>query len=298
MDRLPARLHKNQCKADGLWPLCGLAMTLTLLVVFTPAHAAEQASVESLVQRLTPPLAVTAVKEPEKDNWYYDAYFEPSNVLQGTRRGHWDELDYNFGYVHKNITGYLSISQQERFDVKNNAAALGAYVNMDKDQYVHFECGVGWPTTFLYQLQSIVEYGHRLYKDLFGQIGYTYRSYRGSFDDTHLVTPGLIYYFGDSFLSANYGASYMESHDTASIGIFKGDFAITKFLRWNCGIAVGGKLYDILGEDAHDEQGYILFTGVNINLYKGIGCRFGYIYGTEAPKFIKRGLYYAVSAKF
>jgi hypothetical protein len=69
-------------------------------------------------------------------------------------------------------------------------------------------------------------------------------------------------------------------------------------LRWNCGVAVGGRLYDILGVDAKDEQGYILFTGVNINLYKGISCRFGYIYGMEEPKFIKRSIYYAVSAKF
>lgn len=265
----------------------------------TPVFAAQQADVEMLVQKLTPPLAVTAAKEPEKDNWYYDAYYEPGGVLQGTNTGHWNELDYTFGYIHKNITGYMFISQQERFDVKNTAASLGAYINMDKDQYSHFECGLGWGgKMFLYQLQSIAEYGHRLYENLFGQVGYTYRSYRGSADDTHLVIPGLIYYFGDSYLSANYGAGYMESHDTASIGVFKGDFAITKFLRWNCGIAIGGRLYDILGKDAKDEQGYILFTGVNINLYKGISCRFGYIYGTEAPKFIKRSIYYAVSAKF
>ncbi|MDO8535713.1 MAG: YaiO family outer membrane beta-barrel protein [Candidatus Omnitrophota bacterium] len=275
-----------------------LALFLVFVMMPTFSCGAEQASVEKLVQRLTPPLAVTAAKEQEKDSWYFDGYFEPADVLQGTKRGHWNELDYNFGYVHKNITGYAWISQQERFDVKNNAASLGAYINMDKDQYTHFECGLGWPTNFLYQLQSIAEYGHRVYENLFGQVGYTYRSYRGSGDDTHLVTPGLIYYFGDSYLSANYGASYMESHDTASIGVFKGDFAITKFLRWNCGVAFGGRLYDILGKDAKDEQGYILFTGVNINLYKGINCRFGYIYGTEAPKFIKRGVYYAVSAKF
>lgn len=276
---------------------CLLAMTITF--IHSPAYAAEQASVEKLVQRLTPPLAVRAAEEPTKDSWYFDAYYEPGDVLQGTRTGHWNELDYTFGYTHKNITGYMFISQQERFDNKNNAAGWGAYINMDKDQYAHFECGPGWGgKMFLYQLQTIAEYGHRLHENLFGQISYTYRSYRGSYDDTSLLAPGLIYYFGDSYLSANYGASYMESHDTASIGIFKGDFAITKFLRWNCGVAFGGRLYDILGKDAADEQGYILFTGVNINIYKGINFRFGYTYGTEEPKFIKRSLYYAVSAKF
>ncbi len=271
---------------------------LFFVSVCSLAHAAEQASVEGLVQRLTPPLAVTAEKEPREDSWYYDVYYEPGDVLQGTKTGHWNELDYTFGYIRKNITGYMLISQQERFDNKDNAAALGTYINIDKDQYVHFEGGLGWGgKMFLYQFQSIGEYGHRIYENLFGQIVYTYRNYRPG-DDTHLVSPGLIYYFGDSYISANYGASYMESHDTASIGVFKGDFAITKFLRWNCGVAVGGRLYDILGTDAKDEQGYILFTGVNINLYKGVSCRFGYIYGTEEPKFIKRSIYYAVSAKF
>lgn len=273
--------------------------TILLLSVYTSAHAAEQADVEKLVQKLTPPLAVTAEKEPEKDAWYFDGYFEPSNVLQGTRVGHWNELDYTFGYIHKNITGYMVMTQQERFDNKNNTAGWGAYINMDKNQYAHIECGMGWGgKMFLYQLQSIAEYGHRLYENLFGQISHTYRSYRGDAADTHLVAPGLIYYFGDSYISANYGASYMEHNDTASLGVFKGDFAITKFLRWNCGLAVGGRLYDILGKDAKDEQGYILFTGITINLYKGINCRFGYIYGTEEPKFIKRSIYYAVSAKF
>lgn len=277
-----------------------LIISLTVAILLCPpVYAAEQASVEKLIQRLTPPLAVTPAKEEKKDTWYFDGYFEPSNITQGTKVGHWNELDYTFGYTHKNITGYMFFSQQERFDNKNNAMGIGAYINMDKDQYTHFECGPGWGgKMFLYQLQSIAEYGHRLYENLFAQVGYTYRSYRGSFDDTHLLTPGLIYYFGDSYLAANYGASYMESHDTASIGVFKGDFAITKFLRWNCGLAIGGRLYDILGKDASDEQGYILFTGVTINLYKGINCRFGFIYGEEEPKFVKRSVYYAVSAKF
>jgi hypothetical protein len=108
----------------------------------------------------------------------------------------------------------------------------------------------------MYQWQAITEYGHKLYENLFGQMSYTYRAYRG--DDTHLAAPGLIYYLGDSYMSASYGASYMENHDTANVGVFKGDFAITKFLHWNCGMAVGGRLYDINGLDAADEFGYIL----------------------------------------
>ncbi|MFA6078847.1 MAG: YaiO family outer membrane beta-barrel protein [Candidatus Omnitrophota bacterium] len=270
---------------------------LVFLLATLPAfsYAAQQSDVEKLVERLAPPRAVTEERAEEKDRWFLDAFYEPSNILQGTRTGHWNEAIQTFGYQHKNITGYAAFSQLERFDIKDNTVNLGTYLTFH-DQYAHIEMGYGWDCNFIYQWQVITEYGHKIYKDLYAQISYTYRAYRT--DDTYLVAPGLIYYFGDSFMSANYGASYMESHDTANLGVFKGDFAITKFLRWNCGVAVGGRLYDIYGMDAADEFGYILFTGVNINVYKGWNCRVGYSYGTEEPKFIKRSVNFAASVKF
>lgn len=270
---------------------------MALFLAMAPAfsHAAEQASIDRLVQKLTPPLAIVEEEAVERDRWYIDAFYEPSDIVQGTRTGHWNELVETFGYTHKNITGYASFSQLERFDLKDKTANVGAYLNF-KNQYAHIEMGYGWDCNFIYQWQTITEYGLEIHKNLFAQMSYTYRAYRT--DDTYLLAPGLIYYFGDSYMSANYGASYMEAHDTANIGVFKGDFAITKFLRWNCGAAVGGRLYDINGFDAAKEFGYILFTGVNINLYKGINLRFGYSYGTEEPKFIKRSVNFAASAKF
>ena len=137
----------------------------------------------------------------------------------------------------------------------------------------------------------------KLIKDLFWQIGYNYRAYHTS-GDVHNVYPGLIYYFGDNYISANYQASFIESRDTASLGIVKGNFAITEFLHYYAGIAFGQRPYDILGIQAYKETGYILFTGLNLNLYKGINCRVGYSYGTETPKFIKHGMNCGLTAKF
>ena len=261
-----------------------------------PLFSAEEASVEKLVEKFTPSLAIKKDKTEAPDRWYFDGYFEPSNVLQGNRRGHWNEFYYTFGYIHKKIHGYMTVSQQERFDEKDYTAAWGAYLNLDKNQYVHLETGFGWDINFIYQLQNITEYAHRIYDNMFAQVGYTYRAYRG--DDTHLLAPGLIYYFGDSYISANYGAGYMESHDTASLGVVKGDFAITDFLRWSLGAAFGSRLYDIYSLDARFEKGYILFTSLNIKIYKGMNFRIGYSYGTEEPKFVKRSISFAASCKF
>lgn len=258
-------------------------------------YAAEQAETERLIRKITPPLAIIEEKIEKKDEWYVDCFYEPSDILQGNRTGHWNEITTSFGYIHRAIQSYVSVSQLDRFDSKDYTANFGSYISF-KDSYAHIEAGFGWDIDYIYKFQSIAEYGHKLYDTLFGQIGYTYRGY--DTDDTHLVFPGLIYYFGDSYMSANYGASFMEGHDTAHIGTMKGDFAITNFLRWSCGLAFGGRLYDINGFDAHAEYGYILFTGLSLNIYKGITFRAGYSYGTEDPKFIKRSLNFAVSAKF
>lgn len=269
--------------------------SIAILLLFVPRlYAAEQAETERLLRRITPPLAVVK-DEITKDEWYVDSYYEPSDIQQGNRTGHWNELTNLFGYNHQNIRGYASVSQLDRFDDRDFTANVGSYLSF-KDQYVHFETGFGWLVSYMYKFQNIVEYGHKLMKNTFWQVGYNYRAY--GTDDTHIVYPSIIYYFGDSYMSANYGASFMEGHDTASFGVVRGDFAITEFLHLNAGVAFGQRLYDIYGLDAHEESGYILFTGLSLRLYKGINLRAGYSYGTEKPKFIKRSVSFALSIKF
>lgn len=268
---------------------------LSLLINFSTGHAAEQAETERLIRTKQPPLAILEDKEVKKDEMYFDGYLEQSDILQGSTTGHWTEITTRYGYIHRNIQGYLSISQLTRFDDKDFTVNLGSYLSF-KDSYAHLEAGFGWLVDYIYRFQSIVEYGHRAHKNLFWQVGYSYRAYDP--DDTHLVYPGLIYYFGDSYISADYGVSFIETRDTAHFGTVKGSFAITKFLRWGIGVAFGQRLYDIFALDAKEEFGYIGFTGLQFNIYKGINGRVGVSYGAEKPKFIKRSLDFALSAKF
>jgi len=275
--------------------IAGVSAGMLIFLSALCVYGAEQAETARAIRAITPPIAVIEEKVAEKDVWYLDTFYESNGVIQGNRTGRWDELDTVFGYIHRNVNGYMSVSQLERFDVKDYTANFGSYLTF-KDSYAHIEAGFGWDVDYIYKFQSIAEYGHKLYKTLFWQMGYSYRGY--DTDDTHLVYPGLIYYFGDSYISAIYGASFMEAHDTANFGTIKGDFAITKILRWSAGVAFGERLYDIYGLDAHEERGYILFTGLSLNLYKGIKIRAGYSYGTEEPKFIKRGVNFDVAVKF
>jgi len=266
-----------------------------LFLIPASSYSAEQADQQGLIRRITPPLAVIKDEIEKKDAYYFDVFYEPSDVLQGTQTGHWSELTTLFGYIHQNASAYFSVSQFERFDKKDFTANFGTYINL-KDSYVHTEVGFGWMVDYIYRFVSVAEYGHKLYRTLYWQLGYTYKEY--PIYDTHTVYPGLIYYFGDSYMSANWGIGYMESNDTAQFGVIKGNFAITKYLQWNCGVAFGERLYDINSFDARFEKGFILFTGFNLNLYKGINLKLGYSYGEEAPKFIKRSLNFGASVKF
>ncbi|MBN2453800.1 MAG: YaiO family outer membrane beta-barrel protein [Candidatus Omnitrophica bacterium] len=276
-----------------------IALSISVVLITANARAVDQADTESLLRRITPPVAVmeeaAGKKEEPRDQFYADCFYEPSNIMQGNRTGHWNEVDTTLAYIHRNIRGYMMVNQYERFDNKDYTANIGSYINM-KHSYVHLEGGFGWDIDYMYKFQSIVEYGHKLYKTLFWQVGYTYRGY--GTDDTHRVYPSLIYYFGDSYMSASYGAGFMEGHDTANFGIVNGDFTVTDFLRWNGGVAFGQRLYDIYAFDASAEMGFILFAGISWKLYKEIYLKAGYSYGEEAPKFMKRSLYFAVSVKY
>ena len=268
-------------------------MVIMAAFLSQPAGAAE-VDTERLLRRMTPSLAI--VKEPTvKDEMYFDAYYEPSDILQGNQTGHWSEMTATYGYTHDKVRGYGSVTRYERFSNRDFTANIGAYFSFP-DSYFHSEIGAGWYEDYIYNLLVLNEYGHKLYKNVYWQMGYNFRSYGTG--NTHVAYPGLIYYFGDSYLSASYGAIWIEGRGTGNFGNFRGDFAITDFLNLYSGVAVGQWLYDIYGLAPSKEFGYILSIGLNAKIYKGINARVGYSYSMEDPKFIKRSLSFGLSAKF
>ena len=276
-----------------------LPVLLTLVsstAAYRVSFAAEHGETARLIQQqMAPPLAVLKEKEAVKDEIFADVFYEPSDIMQGNRTGHWTELTTLYAYTHQNVRSYIFVSQLERFDDKDYTGNYGSYINM-KNSYVHYETGFGWKVDYIYKFQTILEYGHKLYKSLFWQVGYNWRDY--SSHDTHIIYPGLIYYFGDSYISGDWGICYKEHASNAYFGSFKGNFAITKLLNLYGGVAVGERLYDIYELKACKENGYILFTGLSYKFSKNLSARFGISYGTEEPKFIKRSLDLGLSLKF
>jgi hypothetical protein len=224
-----------------------------------------------------------------------DSYYEPSSVVQGSRPGRWREITNRIAYKYKNIQSYITYSQWNRFSVNNYTAHFGTYLNFP-NSYVHLEAGWGWDVTYMYKFQSIVEYGHRIKNGLFWQFGYNFRNYAQN--DTYMFYPGLIYYFGNNYLSMDYGTTLTESRGVAQFGTIKGNFALTERLYLLVGAAVGRRLYDIFELPADQQFGYIIFSGLSYNLSSWATVRAGYSYGTEKPDFIKRSINTSVTLKF
>lgn len=272
-----------------------LTVTVAAVMISSPRYShAAQSDTERLLRVMTPPLAVIEDK-PSPDEMYFDVYYEPSDIIQGNRTGHWSEITGTYGYKHGEIRGYGSVTQYNRFDDKDYAAVIGAYFNLP-DSYLHSEIGASWYTNYIYHLQFINEYGHKLFDSVYWQIGYNFRTYDTG--NTHIAYPGLIYYFGDSYMAVDYGSIWIEGRGQGNFGNFRGDFAITEFLHLWSGVAVGQWLYDIYALPSSKEFGYILSAGLTLTVYKGVKARVGYSYSTEEPKFIKRSLIFALSAKF
>jgi len=276
-----------------------LMMLLCLFIasIFLSASLAfaSQGDTASVITKITP--APSILEQPkEKNRVLLDAYYEFSDIKQGSRQGSWREETNQVTYVHKNLSSYFSVSQLRRFDQRNYTANFGAYLNLT-NSYLHYETGFGWDLSYIYRLQNIVEYGHKLYKGLYWQLGYNYRVYNAA-GDNHIIYPGLIYYFGNHYVSTDYGAIIIEGRGTGHFGTVKGNFAITDYLHWWIGGACGNWLYDIYGLPAKNEFGYLFFNGFTLDLPKGFSARIGYSYGMENPKFFKRSIEYGLSYKF
>lgn len=270
------------------------SILIFLLFMHSLVYAAGESQSEQLLRMPTPPRAVLEGVQ-KKGEFFVDSYYEPSKIVQGSRPGRWREITNRFGYKYNNIQGYATVSQWQRFDVNNYTMHFGTYLNF-QNSYAHAEIGWGWDVTYMYRFQSILEYGHRIKNGLYWQAGYNYRNY--TLNDTYMVYPGLIYYFGNNYVSADYGMCLTESRGQAQFGTLKGNFALTERLSWLMGTAVGRRVYDIYELPARDQFGYIIFTGFNYNLCEWLSARAGYSYGTENPDFIKRSINFQLSAKF
>ncbi len=272
-----------------------IAGAFALMIVLGSSRLSFAAQEEDDTIKSTLPLyKILDQSLPKGEHWFGNYFYDLGRVVQGSRRGHWSEMTGEAGYRHGHFTGYGSFTHHRRLGDDNYTTNAGIYFKL-KNFYFHEEFGKGWNVSYIYKIQNLFEVSHPLYKNLHWQMGYIYRQYKKY--GTHIVRPGLIYYFGDHYISADYGITAMERRGTGQHVSVKANIALIKNLRLSGGFSAGEWLYDIYGYSARKETGYIGFVMLDYRVLERLNLRAGYSYGTEKPKFIKRSIMLSASVK-
>lgn len=268
-------------------------LAIILAVISIPWYSAFAAgNTEVETQLREKPLRVLGEKR-----LFLSSYYEYSRIHQGTKKGLWRLSTTTAGYSFDNgLIPYLEVDAWDRFHNKDQMINLGAYLKFPDSSYLHSEIGFGNDITYLPRFRFVQEYEHRLAKDLFWQFGYKYLDYYNN--DVHIIYPGLVYYFGDNYLSMSFNNSFTQNRGPAYWGTLKGNFVVNDRTTLWLGTAIGERLYDITPLRASKEYGYILFSGIDFKVYKDIAVRFGYSYSRERPDFTKRSIDCGLSIKF
>lgn len=237
------------------------------------------------------------IEEEKKEKLFFNASYEYGWVHQGFKSGNWQESKGRLAYsVNDMLTPYTAFNTYERFHKKDYTIDAGYDLRFGDYAYGNTEFSVGADVDYIYRYKLNLDYGHRLYKGLFWEIDSKYLNYKGN--DVGIVSPSLVYYFGDHYISASYGASLTHTRGAAQWGIFKGNFALTDAFRLWCGMATGQRLYDIYEIDASKQYGYIFYGGITYNIVKQLDFSAGYSYSKERPNFQKHGINFGLNFKF
>ena len=109
---------------------------------------------------------------------------------------------------------------------------IGMEVHAHVDQFFRFESGEG--KVIIDGEEFVVGDGmavivpagseHNIINTLFLNVNGRYLNYESG--NVYILSPGLVYYFDNHYISAKYGISFVEDRDTAQFGILKGNFSL------------------------------------------------------------------------
>ena len=227
---------------------------------------------------------------------YVTPSYEYSRIHLGQKFIEWNVSDVQVARPLRGMMPYLDVANYDRGRADDQALTAGAYFTPGTN-ILQVEAGAGLGVEFIYQFQATAEYQYRLRPNLYGKVRARYLNYAGP-GDVWIGSPaGLIYYFGDHYVTADYDISVTEGRGTAQWGSLKADFTINP--RWGCytGAAAGQRLFDMSDRPASDENGYILFAGGRWRMRQNAQLTAGCSYSQEQPNFVKRSIDVSLSIK-
>jgi YaiO family outer membrane protein len=227
---------------------------------------------------------------------YVTPSYEYSSIHLGQNQTDWHSADVQIVHPFNSATPYVDVAYYDRNYAGDFALTAGSYFKPGAD-ILQVEVGAGLNPDFIYQFQSTVEYQYLLCKNLYGKVRARYMQY-ASAGDVWMGSPaGLIYYFGDHYVTADYDISSIAGRGTAQWGSVKADFTVNPRWGFYTGAAAGERLFDMSELPASLENGYILFAGCRFRMLQNTQLTVGCSYSEEQPNFIKRSIDASVSVK-
>ncbi|HLD36398.1 MAG TPA: YaiO family outer membrane beta-barrel protein [Planctomycetota bacterium] len=214
------------------------------------------------------------------------------------KHGQWTSLNLSLAYLtDKSLlqTPYLEISEFDRLDKKDYTIELGSYYKF-KDASGYFGAGLGVDVDYVYKSKISADYTNRLVNNYFGKISAKYLQHDNG--DVAIISPGLVYYFGDHYLDADYNVSFTAERGSAGWFKVAGNFAFNETTKCRFGAMAGQRLYDINLANASSQKAYIISAGIDYASSPELNLRLGISFSREEPSFIKRGLDTGLALKF
>ncbi len=233
---------------------------------------------------------------PDTKHVIIDSSYEYSWVRLGPRKTFWKLLTSRLMYFVKGHLPYVEFNHFDRDRRDDYTINFGSYFNFENSSF-HFESGFGMNVDYIYRFQLTSDYTHRIYESLFGKIGGRYLEYESG--DAFIASPGIVYYFGDHYLTADYNMVATEARRVAHSGLLRLNYAfIPNRLYAYSGGGIGQRLYDVYSLDSSKQGGFIVFSGLELRLLRDVKGRIGYSHSEERPNFIKKSLDFSMSLKF
>lgn len=191
---------------------------------------------------------------------------------------------------------YMEVSGYSRSGRKDYTYNIGGCYNFGRS-YANIEAGWGQDVSYVYKFKTSAEYTHPWVGNLHIREGYKFL--RNLSEDVHILSPGLIYYFGNHYILLYYNAGFNNKRGTSHWGHLKADFKVRERLDVWMGMACGQRLYDISeSRKAHNQNGLVIFGGSKYELFKDLFLNITLLYGEEEGDFFHRSIETGLSYKF
>ena len=235
-------------------------------------------------------------EKESKERIEISSYEEYSWVRQGSGKGHWNVSSNRLAYIEDNIpVFYTDFDIYTRFSEVDYTFNFGSYYKSETG-YIHGEIGFGADVDYIYRFRMVGEAEFKLIDTLNINVDGIYMNYESG--DVLVTSPGLVYYFGNDYIGADFGISIIKNRFPAYFGTLRGYHHLNEHLGiWFNG-ALGERLFDIFEYDPSKQFGFIVGCGMQFTFSKNFIVRAGWSHSEENPSFIKQSIDLKATIKF